>query len=54
MRNICSAAEDAVKSEQVLKNIQPKVEIRISATPITSGDEMVNIPREVVVARGDD
>jgi len=41
---------NAVKSEQVLKNIQPKVEIRISATPITSGDEMVSIPRESVVA----
>lgn len=41
---------NAVKSEKVLCNIKPKVEIRISATPITQGDAMVSIPREMVIA----
>lgn len=41
---------NAVKSEKVLKNINPKVEIRISATPITQGDELVSVPRERVIA----
>lgn len=41
---------NAVKSEKVLCNIQPKIEIRISATPITQGDAMVSIPREMVIA----
>lgn len=40
----------ATQSEKVLKNINPKVEIRISATPITIGDELVNISRDKVVA----
>ena len=41
----------ANKSEKVLQGINPKVEIRISATPVTtSPDEFVNIPREKVIA----
>jgi type III restriction enzyme len=39
----------AKKSENVLKTINPKLEIRISATPITNGDQMVNISREKVI-----
>lgn len=39
----------AKKSELVLQNIRPKVEIRISATPITPGPT-VAVPREKVVA----
>ncbi len=42
--------KNAVKSEKVLQHIQPKVEIRISATPITQGDELVSVPRERVIA----
>ncbi len=40
---------NARKSEKVLQNIEPKLEIRISATPITHGDEMVNIYRDEVI-----
>lgn len=40
---------NAVKSERVLEHISPKLEIRISATPITSGDEQVTIFREDVI-----
>ena len=40
---------NARKSEKVLATIQPKVEIRISATPQTSGEEFVNVPREKVI-----
>lgn len=39
----------AKQSEKVLRNINPKVEIRISATPITSPDEMVSVQRDVVI-----
>ncbi len=39
----------AKQSEKVLKNIEPKVEIRISATPITSPDELVSISRDQVI-----
>lgn len=39
----------AKKSELVLQNINPKVELRISATPITTGPT-VAVPREKVVA----
>lgn len=39
----------AKQSEKVLANIQPKVEIRISATPISIGEEQVNVPREKVI-----
>ena len=38
----------AKQSEKVLKHIGPKVEIRISATPITVPDALVSIPRELV------
>lgn len=45
------AGKNAKKSQKVLQTIQPKVEIRISATPETiSPDEMVNIPRDWVIA----
>lgn len=41
----------ANKSENVMKNIDAKLEIRISATPVTNlPDELVNIPREKVIA----
>ena len=39
----------AKQSEKVLRNINPKVEIRISATPITQPDEMVSVQRDVVI-----
>ena len=41
--------KNARKSELVLQNIQPKLEIRISATPRTNGDEMVSVYREEVI-----
>lgn len=41
---------NAQKSEAVLRNINPKLEIRISATPITTnGDEMVTVYRDEVI-----
>ena len=40
---------NAKQSEKVLKNINPKVEIRISATPDTMPDEMVTVSREQVI-----
>lgn len=43
-------SKSADKSAKVLQRINPKVEIRISATPKTHSDNMVNIPREKVVA----
>lgn len=46
------ASKLANKTEKVLKNINPKVEIRISATPTSKGDYEVNVPREVVVREG--
>lgn len=39
----------ADKSAKVLERINPKVEIRISATPKTHSDYIVSIPRELVV-----
>ena len=39
----------AKQSEKVLRNINPKVEIRISATPITPPDEMVSVQRDAVI-----
>lgn len=39
----------AKKSEKVLATIQPKVEIRISATPISNGDKLVSVPRDKVI-----
>ena len=41
--------QNARKSEIVLKNINPKIELRISATPITAGCPLVNIPRQKVI-----
>ena len=40
------------KTEKVLSNINPKVEIRISATPETRGELQVSVPREAVVREG--
>ena len=40
---------NAKKSEKVLATINPKLEIRISATPISSADETVNVLREDVI-----
>jgi type III restriction enzyme len=39
----------AKQSEKVLQNINPKLEIRISATPITSPDELVSVSRDRVI-----
>ncbi len=39
----------AKKSEMVLQHIQPKLEIRISATPTTNPDEQVTVHRKDVV-----
>lgn len=39
----------AKQSENVLKNINPKLEIRISATPITKGDMQVSVLRDDVI-----
>lgn len=41
--------KNAKKSEKVLATIQPKVEIRVSATPQSIGEQQVNIPREKVI-----
>ncbi len=47
------AGKLANKSEKVLKTINPKVEIRISATPETKQqDAYVSVPREMVVREG--
>jgi len=47
------ASKLANKTEKVLKTIDPKVEIRISATPETRRHEAyVEVPREVVVREG--
>lgn len=44
------AGRIANKTEKVLKTINPKVEIRISATPVTTRHEAyVEVPRELVV-----
>ncbi len=43
------SGKNAIKSERVLERIAPKLELRISATPITVGDEQVAIYREDVV-----
>lgn len=42
-------SKSADKSAKVLQKINPKVEIRISATPKSHSDNVVNIPREHVV-----
>ncbi len=43
-------SKTADKSANVLNNINPKVEIRISATPKTHSDTIINIPRDLVIA----
>lgn len=43
------AGKMAKQSEKVLVRINPKVEIRISATPNSMGDELVNVKREDVI-----
>ena len=43
------SGKNAKKSEKVLARINPKLEIRISATPISQGDEMVTVYREDAV-----
>lgn len=40
---------NAKKSEVVLKSINPKIELRISATPITGGCPLIEIPRQKVI-----
>lgn len=40
---------NATKSEKVLSNIKAKVELRISATPITMGCPLIEVPRERVI-----
>ena len=46
-------SRNAKQSEKVLKNLNPKVEIRISATPLpsslSSADDIYNVPREEVI-----
>ncbi len=44
------AGRQANRSEQVLQRINPKVEVRISATPITHSDYQVSVLRENVIA----
>lgn len=44
------AGRNAKKSEIVLKSIQPKIELRVSATPETSSFNCYEIPRQDVVA----
>ena len=47
------AGKLANKSEKVLKTINPKVEIRISATPVTTRqDALVSVSREKVINEG--
>lgn len=46
------ASKLANKTEKVLKNINSKVEIRISATPETKGEMQVTVPRDTVVKEG--
>lgn len=43
------AGKNAKKSEMVLSNINPKVELRISATPTTGGCTLVGVPRQHVI-----
>lgn len=40
----------ADKSRKVLDQIDPKIELRVSATPLTRGEQQVSIPRERVIA----
>lgn len=42
-------SKSADKSAKVLQQINPKIEIRVSATPKTQSDYQVTIPRELVI-----
>ena len=42
--------QNAVKSEKLLKSINPKIELRISATPVTPSFQVVEVRRNEVVA----
>ena len=44
------ANKEAIKSEAVLRRIDPKVELRISATPLTTQGQKVFISRQDVIA----
>ena len=44
------AGRNAKKSEQVLQNINPKIELRVSATPTTGGCTLIDVPRHKVIA----
>lgn len=46
------AGRNAKKSEMVLQNINPKIELRISATPTTGGCTLVEVAREHVINEG--
>lgn len=46
------AGRNAKKSEMVLQNINPKIELRISATPTTGGCQLIEVPREHVINEG--
>ena len=41
--------KNAKSRKKVLATIQPKVELRPSATPQTNGEQQVNVPREKVI-----
>ncbi len=43
------AGRIANRTEDVLRRIRPKVELRISATPVTDGEEKVTVYRESVI-----
>ena len=43
------AGRNANKSELVLRNINPRIELRISATPTTYGCTTVSVPRQEVI-----
>ncbi len=43
------AGRNARKSEQILRSINPKIELRISATPQTAGVPLIEIPRSDVI-----
>ena len=44
------AGKNAKKSEMVLQNIEPKIELRVSATPTTGGCTLIDVPRHKVIA----
>lgn len=43
------AGRNARKAQQVLEQLNPKIELRISATPVTPSDEIVKVYREDVI-----